>query len=187
MLHRLSSLLMRLSSLWTLLAVTLVYVGFIITVMPAQSAAARAYAGAWGAPDRHLAYTPDELYREVATWGAAGRQDYIDFRLGLDIVWALAYTGFLVFAIGCAARAAFAAGDRRRLLNLTPLPTLVLDYAENATGIFLVGAFPERHDLVAWLSAGMTAGKWLTLAAAHGVLAWVLWQAIRAYRRRRPQ
>jgi hypothetical protein len=157
---------------------------FLATVMPAQSAAGRAYENAWGTPDRHLVYSPDEFYTAVATWGAAGRQDYIDFRLGLDIVWAFAYTAFLVFAIGCAARVAFGRGDRRRLLNLAPLPTIVLDYAENATGIFLVGAFPVRHDATAWLATAMTAGKWLTLVAAHGVLAYAVVMAVRARRGR---
>lgn len=121
MLRRASESLLRLSSAWTMIGVTLVYAWFIATVMPAQSAASRVYAGQWGAPDRQFFYTPAELYAEVANWGADGRADYIGFRLGLDFAWALAYTAFLVVAIGCAARIAFDEQDRRRLLNLAPV------------------------------------------------------------------
>lgn len=185
MLRRLSQWLLGISTAWTLAAATACYVLFLATVMPAQSAASRSYAGEWGAPDRQLFYTPDTLYGQLAGWGAVGRADYVDFRLGLDIAWAVVYTAFLVLAIGLAARNAFADGDARRRLNLLPLMTMLLDYAENAAGIFLVLQFPERHDAVAWLAAAFTAGKWLTLVAAHGVLAYAVWAAIRERRRRR--
>lgn len=185
MLDRLAKWLFRASSAWTLGAATACYLYFLATIMPAQSAASRVYAGEWGAPDRHLFYTPAELYAAVATWGAAGRHDYIDFRLGLDIAWAIAYTSFLVFAIGCAGRIAFGRHDRRRLLILAPLVTMLLDYTENAAGIFLVTAFPARHDAIAWLAALVTAGKWLTLVFAHGVLGYALVAAMRAKWRRR--
>jgi hypothetical protein len=178
MLRRLSGLLMRLANLWTLLLATALYVFFIATVMPDQSAASTGYAGSWGSPDRHFFYTPDELYAQVATWGAGGRADYVEFRLGLDIVWAFAYTAFLVAALGCACRAAFAAGSLRRLLNLSPLPAMLCDYAENAVGIYLVASFPARHDGLAWAATFITAGKWLTLALAHAILIYALAAAI---------
>jgi hypothetical protein len=185
MLTRLSGWLLGLSHAWTLAATSALYVLFLAEVLPAQSAASRAYAGEWGAPDRQLFYTPDTLYAQLAGWGDAGRADYVDFRLGLDIAWAVVYTAFLVVAIGLAARFAFGEGDARRRLNLLPLVTMCLDYAENAAGILLVLRFPQRHEAVAWLAAAFTAGKWLTLVAAHAVLAYAVWAAIRERRRRR--
>jgi hypothetical protein len=178
LLQRISAALSRASTPLALLLALAVYALFLVTVMPQQSAASRAYAGEWGAPDRQLFYTPAEFYAEVAKWGAAGRRDYADFRRGLDVAWALAYTAFLVVAISCAARSAFAFQDRRRLLNLAPLPAMACDYAENALGIWLVSAWPARHEPLAWMAAVVTATKWATLAAAHGVLLYVLLVAL---------
>jgi hypothetical protein len=174
MLQKISAALYRISSIWTVVAAIVVYGFFIARVMPAQSADSAAYAGDWGAPDRHFFYTPDELYTAVATWGDAGRQDYIAFRLGLDIVWALAYTAFLLTITSYALRAAFPIGDRRRLLNLIPLIPLVCDYLENALGITLVSAFPQRLDGLVWLATLTTGAKWSTLAVAHLVMLYAL-------------
>ncbi len=179
MLQRLSLLLDRAARWPVLLAVTLVYAWFLGSIMPAQSEQSRAYAGAWGAPDRQLFYTPDELYAQLATWGEAGRRHYVDFRLGLDIAWALTYAGFLVIAIGLAARRAFPAGDRRRWLNLVPLLPLACDLAENALGIVLVTNSTTRLDALAWFAAALTAAKWLLVGAAHAVLVFVLVAALR--------
>lgn len=130
MLARLSTALHRAATPVTLAGAIALYVFFLVTVMPGQAAQSRSYAGAWGAPDRHLWYTPDEFYRQVAVWGETGRNDYVSFRLGLDIVWAFAYTAFLLTATSLALRRAFPACDRRRLLNLAALPPMLCDCAK---------------------------------------------------------
>jgi hypothetical protein len=181
---KLSDFLYRASSVWTALLATLIYAYFIAVVMPAQSVDSAAYAGDWGAPDRHLFYTPDELYTAIEQWDAAGRQDYIEFRLGLDIVWALAYTGFLIGWTSCALRYAFPTTDRRRLLNLWPLITLLSDYTENALGILLVANQSSRMDTIAWLAATSSGVKWVSLVIAHLLLLYALFSALRARFRR---
>jgi hypothetical protein len=152
----------------------LVYAVYLWSVMPDQSLESRAYAGAWGGPDRHFCYTPDELYAQVATWGAAGRRQYINFRLGLDIGFALTYAAFLVTVTSVAARRAWPGDARRRQLNLVALLPMACDLLENALGIGLVAAFPTRLDAVAWLAAAVTALKWTSLALAHVVLVYTL-------------
>lgn len=179
MLERISGLLYRRSSLPAGIVITLIYAWFIATVMPEQSAQSSAYAGEWGAPDRHVFYTPDELYAAVSAWGDAGRRDYIDFRLGADIVWAMAYTGFLAIWISYALRHAAPTGARLSRVNTFPLLTMAADYLENALGIILVGAYPERFDTVAWLAAMTTALKWLTLGISHLLLLTAIVLAIR--------
>jgi hypothetical protein len=185
MLARLSAALHRASTLWTVVAATALYGYFLATVMPEHSAASRSYAGEWGAPDRQLWYTPDVFYREVGNWGDAGRADYVDFRLGLDIVWAFAYTAFLVTITGVALRRAFPQADRRRLMNLVPLLPMLCDYGENALGITLMSAYPARLDAVAWAAAGATALKWLTLVLAHVVMIYAIAAAARRRARAR--
>ncbi|MDH4023749.1 MAG: hypothetical protein OEV14_11550 [Gammaproteobacteria bacterium] len=175
----LSNRLDRLSSGWTIALAIGVYTLYLAVVMPAQSIESQAYAGDWGGPDRHFFYTPDELYAQVATWGAAGRQHYINFRLGLDIGFALAYAAFLITITSVAGRRAWPGDARRQCLNLVALIPMACDLVENALGIGLVATFPVRLDAVAWLTAGVTALKWLSLALAHVVMLYALSAAAR--------
>lgn len=168
--QKLARQLERASSAWTILLAVAIYGFYLTTIMPAQSAESGAYAGDWGGPDRHFYYSPDELYAHVATWGDAGRRQYINFRLGLDIGFALAYAAFLITISGVAIRRAWPGSDRHRLLLLVPLAPMSLDLLENGLGIALVGAFPERLTLLAWLAASATTMKWITLTLAHGVM-----------------
>lgn len=172
--HALAEGLDWLSSRWTIAVAAALYAFYLGSVMPAQSIESRSYAGDWGGPDRHFFYTPDEFYGQIATWGAAGRSQYVDFRLGPDIGFALTYAGFLVTITSVAARRAWPADARRRLLNLLPLVPMTCDLLENALGIALVTAFPARHDGLAWLTATVTAMKWVTLALAHVAMLYAL-------------
>jgi len=181
----LSATLDRVSRVWTLVAVTALYGFFLTSIMPQQAQDSAGYAGDWGGPDQHLFYTPAELYTHIPAWSEAGRRDYIEFRLGWDIGWALTYTLWLVTATSLALRGAFPAGHPQRLLNLPALLPGLLDLAENVAGIALVANADTRLDLLAWLAAGLTATKWITLVGAHVILVYALGKAItRAIRRR---
>ena len=138
--------------------------------MVPHSAQTREFAGDWGAPDQQLFYTPDQLYTELATWGDAGRQHYVDFRLGLDPVWALLYTAFLVTMISVAMRQLYPPESWMRRLNLLPLVPMLADLTENMLGVVLVSQFPERMDMLAWIAATVSGSKWVTLALAHVVM-----------------
>lgn len=173
--HRLD----RLSSGWTITAAAALYALYLASIMPAQSLESRAYAGDWGGPDRHFFYSPDEFYAQVATWGPGGRQQYIDFRLGPDIGFALTYAAFLITVTGVAVRRAWPDDPRRRLLLLAPLVPMACDLLENALGIGLVSAFPARLDAITWLTASVTALKWVSLAAAHVAMLYALIAASR--------
>ena len=179
-LNRLSAACDRLSHGWTLLATVAVYAIFLATVMPGQARDSQAYAGDWGGPDQHLFYTPAELYQHIPDWPAAGRRDYIRFRLGWDIGWAATYTAFLVIATSLALRRAFPAGHPQRRLNLPALVPGLLDLAENAGGIVLVANADSRLDALAWFVAGLTSAKWITLVLAHLVLLYAGLAALRA-------
>ncbi len=180
LLQRLADGLDRWSSGWTIALSVALYAFYLASVMPAQSLESQAYAGNWGGPDRHFFYTPGELYAQVATWGEAGRQQYINFRLGLDIGFALTYAAFLITITSVAVRRAWPGNEGRRRLNLVALVPMTCDLLENSLGIGLVAAFPGRLDALAWLATVVTALKWLSLAVAHVVLVYCLVAAVRA-------
>ncbi|MEO8444885.1 MAG: hypothetical protein ABI567_07775 [Gammaproteobacteria bacterium] len=172
------------SSVWTIALAVAFYALYLTTIMPAQSAESLSYAGNWGGPDRHLFYTPDELYAQVSTWGDRGRRQYVNFRLGLDIGFAISYAAFLVTVTGVAVRRAWPGAPRPRLLLLVPLVPMAFDLLENILGIALVGAFPQRLVGLAWIAAGATAIKWGSLALAHGIMLYALAAAGWRLRRR---
>ncbi|NND55381.1 MAG: hypothetical protein HKN56_10490 [Gammaproteobacteria bacterium] len=147
--------------------ITLIYGVFLTQVMAPQGAVMTASAGDWGAPDGHFFYTPDELYAAIGAWNDTARSAYISFRLGLDPVWALVYGTWLMVFTGIGLRHATPAESRWRLLILLPLLPVLADLSENLLGIVLVRALPVEHSLLAWLTACVTAGKWLTLALGH--------------------
>jgi len=184
--NTLSNWLYRISSGYTIVAAIVLYGVFIGQVMTPESAVVKTYAGDWGSPDGHLYYTPDEFYAQISTWGEAGRTHYVDFRLGLDPVWALVYTAFLVTITSVALRFAFAGGDRRRLLNLVALLPMLADLTENALGMALIGSYPTRLDWLAWATTAVSGFKWVTLVCAHLILLYALGAALGArFRRRR--
>lgn len=176
----LSDWLYRFSTWHTIVLAILVYGFFMAAVMIPHAEEMRSFAGDWGAPDGHLFYTPDELYAQISEWGDAGRAHYISFRLGLDPLWALAYTSFLITVTSVALRRATPISDRRRLFNLFPLLPMAADLAENLMGIALMSAYPTELTGLAWLTATTSCFKWLTLALAHLLMLYALSIALRA-------
>lgn len=158
---------------------------FLVFVMAPESVAIAAYAGEWGSPDGHWFYTPDKLYHELSNWGDAGREHYVAFRLGLDPVWALAYTLFLVTITSVALRGAFAADDQRQLLNLVALLPMLADLSENALGIIIVSNYPQRLDALAWTTTSISGFKWLTMTIAHIIMLYAVGAALVRYVRQR--
>lgn len=178
--NTLSAWLYRISSGYTIAVAIALYGVFLVLVMAPESEIVKTYAGDWGSPDGHLFYTPDEFYAQLSGWGDAGRTHYVDFRLGLDPVWALVYTAFLVTITSVALRYAFAADDARRLLNLVALLPMLADLAENALGMALISSYPERLDWLAWITTATSGFKWTTLTIAHVIMLYAMGAALAA-------
>lgn len=182
---QLSEWLYRHCSWPALVAITIAYALFLQEIMAPQAAVMAAAAGAWGAPDGHFFYRPDELYAALDGWSAGARRAYRDFRLGQDPLWAMIYGAFLVTATSLALRKIAAPASSWRPLNLAGLLPASADLTENLLGIFIVGALPTHWPAVAGGMAVVTAFKWTTLAAAHLVLVAAILFALR--RRWRPR
>jgi len=174
-----SKVLYRWSSWRSVLAITLLYGFFLNQVMAPHAAEMQRFAGAWGAPDGHFFYTPTELYSHISTWDDDGRKHYVRFRLGLDPLWALIYSSFLITLGSVALRSATTEDDSRRLLNLVPLIPMSCDLLENGLGIGLVSALPMRLNWLAAIMGATSLVKWTSLAIAHLLLLYSLAIAVR--------
>jgi len=187
LLRKLCDYLYRVSSWKTIILSIAVYALFLTQVMAPHAQEMNAFAGTWGAPDGHLFYTPDELYGHIAEWGNAGRRHYVEFRMGLDPLWALTYTAFLVTISGVALRRAFPGSDPRRLLIAFPLLPMCADLLENTLGIAIMLSYPDRLDWLAWLAAATSSIKWVSLGLAHLLMLYALACAAFNTRRRDPE
>ena len=145
---RVSDWLYEFSSAYTCSIAILLYAGFILFVMVPQAEDMLRLTGDWGAPDGHYFYTP----------------------AGLDPLWALVYTLFLVTLLSVALRRVLPPGDPRRLLNLVPLIPMLADLVENLLGIMLVSRYPAQLISLAWLTSAVTTLKWTILGLAHLIL-----------------
>ena len=175
----LSKLLYRWSSWRSVLAITLLYGFFLTQVMVPHAAEMQRFAGTWGAPDGHFFYTPTNLYSHISTWDDDGRRHYVRFRLGLDPLWAVIYTAFLITLGSIALRRATTEHDVRRLLNLVPLIPMSADLLENGMGITIVSALPTQIIWLATLMGVTSLVKWTSLAMAHLLLLYSLALAVR--------
>jgi hypothetical protein len=126
--RKLSDWLIRVSSGWVTLAALAVFVLFMILVLPAQTKRADAASAGAGTPDLSLVYSANDLYRMADSYGADGRREYIRIRFTFDLAWPLVYTFFFVTSTSWFFARAFPPGSRWRLVNLTPLLSMLLDF-----------------------------------------------------------
>jgi len=125
----------------------------------------------------YLLYTPQDFYAQLEIYGAEGRKAFADYRIIQATLWLLTLGGFLALSTSALLRVFTAADSTQRQLNLiAPLPS-IFDFLENQLQIILVSLYPARYDAFAWLAAGFTAIKWITLAAAFLILLYALVRA----------
>ena len=163
---RFSELLIRLSSGWITLAALLLFSSFIVFVLPQQSERMTAAVGSSASPDLSIWYTPQDLYRMAADYGATGRSAYVRIRLSFDLVWPLVYALFLTTAISWVFSRRLGARESLRRLNLLPLAGLGFDYLENAATSIVMLRYPDQTPLIDPIAPVFTLLKWGFIASA---------------------
>lgn len=175
---------------WLALIGLIVFVGFLVVVLPQQAASGAGYTERAAAPDTRFWYPADDLYAAADAWGPAGRAAYVAARVSFDVVWPLAYGFFLVAALGWVGARLLPPASRWRTLAWLPVLVVALDLAENACTAIVMTSYPERTALLADLAGVFTAGKWTTLGLCFALLlgsaaVLVVRSVIRAVARRR--
>lgn len=99
------------------------------------------------------------VYQRLASYGAAGRDNYAFRNLTVDVLLPLSLLPFLFLLMRYAlARLALPRAARAGLLAL-PLAYVAFDLAENASVLLLLARFPERLPTVAQLLPYLTVIK----------------------------
>ena len=182
MLNRLSNSLYSFSTGWVALIGLVIFILFMIFVLPQQSQKAEAYSGGTS-PDTSYFYSAQDLYRMADDYGAEGRAAYIRARFTFDLVFPLVYLFFLASTVSWVLARAIPAGSRWRLLNLFPLTGAVFDYLENISTSLVMGRYPNPTPFIDFLAPIFTLVKWFFVNGSFLILViglfLILWKRMR--------
>ncbi|MBP8863400.1 MAG: hypothetical protein KBH71_04045 [Anaerolineae bacterium] len=168
--RRFSITLQRFSTGRGVLIAGVIFVLFTALTLPGQTAEAERMAQGAGVPDTSLWYTPADLTAMAESYGPAGRQAYLQARWTFDLIFPLAYTAFLVTAIGWLARRISGPSDRWQMANLLPVLGMALDYLENIAASIVMARYPAPSPVAVHLAPIFTLLKWVCAGGSSVLL-----------------
>ena len=147
-----------------------VFVLFMVFILPTQATNAEFYTSGVGSPDTSLFYTADDLYRFAAAYGQDGRSAYIQSRFTFDIAWPIAYTLFLVTAISWLSKQIHMRNKLWQQLNLIPFLGFGFDLFENASAALVMARYPAVTPVIDWMAGWFTLLKWFFITVSFLIL-----------------
>lgn len=170
--NKLSQFFYRFASGPVTLAALVVFILFMVFVLPSQARKADALSGGMGSPDTSYFYSSADLARMAEAYGAEGRSAYVYARFTFDLIFPVVYLAFLVTSISWLLNKALPEPEnKRRLLNLFPVLGAVFDYGENIAASVFMLAYPSPAPLAGWLAPVFTLIKWFFVNGSFVVLA----------------
>lgn len=139
---------------------TLIFILFMILILPQQAAQAEEASGGAGSPDTSFWYSADDLFQFADAYGEEGRAAYVRARWTFDLVYPLVYAFFLITTLSWLYSYATSTGSRWRQVNLFPFLGMLFDYLENTATTVVMVQYPERALLAANIAALFTLIKW---------------------------
>ncbi|WP_373552458.1 hypothetical protein [Haliscomenobacter sp.] len=152
---------------------------FMMGVMPYMHALMTKAAGKSVAPiDLSIpTWTPEQGYALLDSYGEAGRSLYLIIDLTADVVYPIIYGIAFALLLTFLVRKIAPSNKWLPYLAFLPLLAVVFDYAENATIITMLNAYPEKLIGVAKLGGIFTLCKWVLVFATIGgsVIGLIVW------------
>lgn len=121
-------------------------------------------------PDTQFLRSADDLYRQLADYGAYGRRLYLTRISPVDIFIPITQALFLSVAIALTCRRALAPESGWQMLNLLPFVAMVGDYLENVSIVVLMLAYPTQLAFLASASGVFTAVKFIFSIGSAGCI-----------------
>ena len=169
-LKRFSNWLQRVTNGWVALSALVIFLLFLVMVLPGQAAKAGTQTGKSGSPDMSFYYSADDLYHFAEVYGEQGREAYVRTRFTFDVIWPLVYTLFLTTTISWVNTRAFAPDSWWQRANLIPVLGLVFDYLENLTTSLVMLRYPDRTAVIDSLAPVFTLLKWVFIFGSFVLL-----------------
>jgi len=110
--------------------------------------------------DGQFAYTPEQAFSAVASYGDNGRAQMIWIHLG-DLILITLYTSMFCLSISWLFQRGFRLDSRMQRLNLVPFLGGFLDVMENIWIITIILVYPAHPTVLAWLATISTMGKYI--------------------------
>lgn len=114
-----------------------------------------------GLLDLTFGFDTATVYQIFESYGAAGRDIYLQVEAFWDVLYPLVYTTFNVLLVSFLVRKSFPENTKLRLLNLLPFVSMLADLAENFGIVQLLGQFPNLSD------------SWVSFASVSGIIKWI--------------
>lgn len=110
--------------------------------------------------DGHFAYTPEEAFQAVASYGDDGRVQLIWIHLA-DFLLLTLYTSMFCLILSWFFQRGFPPDSGMQRLNVVPILGGLFDFMENIWILTLLLSYPAQPTLVAWLSTIAKTGKYI--------------------------
>ena len=138
---------------------TVIFVLFMIIVLPWVSQYTEELTGSSISPDTSLLYSSDDLFDMADNYGEEGRDAYITLRFTFDIVWPIVYFMFLASLMSVLIKK-LRLKEKYKYLILFPLFSVIFDFLENILIVAVMYKYPIEMLLFANIAPIMTLFKW---------------------------
>ena len=170
MLEKLSTICIQISTGPTTLLASILFISFVIFILPDQAKKMEAALGSSQSPDLSVWYSPSELYGMAEEYGEAGRAEYIRIRYTFDLLWPLVYSTFLLSALNWIFVRRLSIQRNPKFLTLLPLAAIFLDYLENTTTSIVMFRYPLKTQIIDQAAPLLTFLKWVSVSGSFLVL-----------------
>ena len=155
--------------LWFGIATTLLFIFFIVSILPSQSNLAESF-GLTESIDTSWFYNSSELYRIAESYGTIGRQFYIQQRWTFDLIWPLVYFSFIFSTSALLYKSIGLSHLNRWILSFTWF-AILFDYLENIMVSVVMFRYPSQTIIIADFAGTATSLKWIFLGLGFFILA----------------
>jgi hypothetical protein len=157
-----------LASPWLFAAAAVVFILFIVLVLPGQSAGAARSTPAGASFDTSLFYSPRQAFEKAAAHSVEGRFEYIRARWSFDLAWPLVYGLFALTGCAFGLRRLGPGAASRWRLALFALLGPGLDFAENIAATVIMASVPAQPLGWGIAASAATPLKWLFVSLGMG-------------------
>lgn len=149
---------------------TLLFLLYLFVLLPAESRKSDEVTGGLSSPDTTFYYTSNDLKDLISEYSVDARNAYVSSKIRFDILWPLAYGGWLISLIGYSVTELRPKGNAKSRiftwLPVLPLFAVLFDFLENITVSVAMLTFPDSPFGVIEVAPIFTILKWITLNGA---------------------
>ena len=151
----------RISSFPVLVLALILFMSFILYVLPSHKAGSAKFMGDAGTPDLKFFPTPETIYQIAETYGEKGREKYIISKFTIDAAWPFVFT--LLYLVFINLSLGYVYGAKGSNVSIFAFATLSFDYIENILAAVVMSVYPSRLDFLTWVLSFTTCLKWISM------------------------